>query len=394
MTAGKRSVRIAAHSTRQETVPASRSAEGAAALAHHMRVPAMLQLFFTDLTQFLPIVFALIAVVISIRTSRLQKEETSYADIDAAYLKVLELAIQYPELRDRERAGRYFELPASDPMRLRYESYAYICMNLMETIFDRMPQLDAQFGISPTWLPVVIEESALHVHWFCRNLRLFKERFQRFIMNELNDLVVSAGTAADLDTIYPRMQGDFPAAELKSRAQIDRLMAGGEYKLYLARHRTIPNVFGYALVFEPKTPKIAWLDYIAIDEHYRNAGFGTAFINKLGEMLKARRRGIMLEVEPPLSDDPETLSFQRRRIAFYNRIGAQQLDAEYLFPGGGEPLPLLLFYFNLAKANVLDKESIRAMIEAAYRYIHDDVRNKEAILARFIGKISDNPLTR
>jgi hypothetical protein len=344
------------------------------------------------LTQFAPLVLSLIAVLISFYTFQAQRKESSYADIDQNYYQILELAIRYPALRDQRQISTYFTLPPNDPFRIQYESYAYICMNLAETIYDRQTDRRGRFGLSATWFPVVVEESRLHIHWFCRNLGLFKERFQVFIMHDLNKLHVSEGSIKDLDEIYPRMERDFPATELKSRSQIERLMARGEYKLYLARHETLPILFGYALMFEPKSPRIGWLDYLAIDEQYRNAGFGTAFFNKLCEISMRQRRGIILEVEPPTSDDPETLQNQHRRIAFYTRIGAQQLAVEYLFPSSAGSYPLLLFYRSIAKADVLHKESIKAIIKAAYAYIHDDVPDRADILARFIDNVRDNPL--
>lgn len=334
---------------------------------------------------------SLVALAISLYTFRAQRRESSYSDIDGTYAQILKLAVQTPFLRDRRRTSCYFLLAEDDEYRLQYEAYAFMCWNLLETIFDRQADARAHLGVSNTWLPVIEEENRLHFHWFCRNLRLFKGQFQGFVMSKLNSLSVQMGGSADLDQIYPRLMRDFPPDELKSRGQFERLMSKGQYKLYLAKHATL-GVIGYALMYEPKSPKIAWLDYIAIDEQYRNAGFGTAFFTRLCEMLKGDRMGMMLEVEPPTSDDEAKMAIEQRRIRFYQRAGAKQLDVEYLFPSEDGPYPLLLFFRPISHVDVLSATQIREMIRSAYEYIHDDVRDREAILQRFLGKVRDNRL--
>lgn len=217
-------------------------------------------------------------------------------------------------------------------------------------------------------------------------------------MHQFNDVIVRQGTLVDLETVYPWLVHDFPASELKSRGQFERLMAKGDYTLYLlhlAQHAAsdadADAVVGYALVYEPASPAIAWLDYIAIDPRLRNSGLGTAFLNKLCQTLGSTL-GLMLEVEPPTSADADTLVNQRRRIAFYERIGARRLNVTYFFPAQDGPLPMLLYFRPIATLAALPKEHIQAIIKAVYEYVHDDVLNRFDILSSFIGQITDNPL--
>jgi ribosomal protein S18 acetylase RimI-like enzyme len=351
----------------------------------------MNQDLFSVLSLLTSMVLSIAAVAVSLYTLQKQTLEHSYSDIDKAYARILELAIATPALRDWQQTTTYFRKPHHDAYRIQYESYAYLCWNLIETIYDRQADQRARLGVSATWLPVVIEESRLHYHWFCRNTRLFKDEFHRFIMHQLNDVIVRQGTPADLDTLYPSLVRDFPAGELKSRAQFDHLLARGQYKLYLAKHAASGTDVGYAFVYEPTASAIAWLDYIAIDPQLRNSGFGTAFFNKLCETLGSRL-GMMLEVEPPTSTNADELENQRRRIAFYERIGAKRLHVTYYFPAQEGPLPMLLFFRPIAARGTLPKEHIQAMIKAVYDYIHDDVAHRFDILNSFIGQVTDHPL--
>lgn len=210
-------------------------------------------------------------------------------------------------------------------------------------------------------------------------------------MGEQHALAVRKGTVADLDTIYARLMRDFPAGELKDRAQFERLLAGGHYTLYLARHIALQTDIGYAFVYEPASPKIAWLDYIAIEPAYRSAGFGAALFQQLCGML-TESLGVMLEVEPATSDDPATSAVQRRRIAFYERMGARPLDVDYLFPSKAGPLPMLLFFRPVAKIKTLPKEQITTIITAVYEHIHADVATRQEALQAVIDAVRDQHL--
>lgn len=234
-------------------------------------------------------------------------------------------------------------------------------------------------------------------------------------MRVQTDFELGEGSQADLDSIYARMSKDFLAQELKTKAQLKHLMSNGAYKLYLARHKA-PNhgaatctnterssptddaplpddwILGYAFVFEPPSPRIAWLDYLAIDPQFRGTGFGTWFVDALCERMKSSRVGIMLEVEPATSADEAIRANQHRRINFYRRLGARQLDVEYLFPVEGAPYPMVLFFRPIASMTMLPKAHIQEMIQAAYGYIHADVKSRDAILQRFIGNVRDTAL--
>lgn len=211
-------------------------------------------------------------------------------------------------------------------------------------------------------------------------------------MQEVNAMSMRKSTSATLDDIYPRLVRDFPASELKSRAQLERLMAGGHYALYLADH-ALRGVVGYAFVFHPPSQKIAWLDYIAIDPEHRNTGFGAQFMDVLCQHVVSDTLGMMMEVEPPTSDDPILQHTQQRRIAFYQSIGAKQLDVEYHFPTQAGPEPMLLFFRPIVKVDVLPKSQLQELIRAVYSHIHSDIQDHEARLGDFLDTIRDARLT-
>lgn len=198
---------------------------------------------------------------------------------------------------------------------------------------------------------------------------------------------------ADLDTVYSWLQRDFPPAEIISHAQLERLLIGGGYKLHLARIQPTGELAGYALTFEPPSPPLAWLDYLAIAPQIRGHGYGATFVDALRARLASRGKlGLLLEVEPPTGDDPLIRHEQERRIAFYRRAGAVQLAVDYIYPTASGGFPMLLFFRPLAALDRLPASILREMIASVYDAIHGDLPDRHAILATFLDLIHDQPL--
>lgn len=337
------------------------------------------------------IVLSLFAVTVSLYTFRSQKNDTSYGDVDKQYLNLLEIALTDPRLRSYDATSRFYKLPPDDAFLARYNIYAYMCWNLIETIYDRQRDHSSrQFQLSETWVPVIIEENRLHYTWFKHNLRLFKGDFQRFVTTDLNDIELAVGSVRELAQIYKRMEADFPPAERKERAHIELLMSKGRYRLLLAKHRVFNVVIGYAFVYEPESPKLLWLDYMAIDHKFQSAGYGTLLFNKIAQLRPGNHLGVMFEVEPATSPDARVLQDQQRRIAFYRRMGAKVIDVDYHLPTETGSQPMHLFFQPSPGVHLLPKDQIQQAIAAAVGYIHGDLAHGDAVMKDYLHAIYDH----
>lgn len=334
------------------------------------------------------VLLSLVAVGVSVFTFQMQRKDTSYSDIDGTYASLLQIALGDPGLRDYDRTSKYYRLPVANEFRLKYETYAYMVWNMLETIFDRQPERAGRFHIAPTWVPVIIEENRLHYAWFKHNLRLFKEPFQRFVTGSLNDIDVRTGSIADLDTIFNRFERDFPSKERIDRAHLELLMSQGRYHLLLAEHRVFEMTIGYAFLYEPDDPAVIWLDYMAIDERFQSAGYGTLLFNKLAEH-RAGSIGVFLEVEKVGSADPEERRDQERRIEFYHRLGAQRVAVDYLYPGPAGGTPMHLYIRPAPGVHMIPHDPIKRAVGSAYEYIHGDVADRDVQLQQFLPQIAD-----
>ena len=131
--------------------------------------------------------------------------------------------------------------------------------------------------------------------------------------------------AAALRRVYrDHVKADFPPAERKPLAMIERKVSTGQYDtLGLFRGETL---LAYAFLWRDKEGHCALLDYLAVCRGGRGQGTGSAFV----EQLKAHYGGFDgLLVEAEAEDHQageEQNTLRRRRIDFYRRCGFRMLD--------------------------------------------------------------------
>jgi hypothetical protein len=134
--------------------------------------------------------------------------------------------------------------------------------------------------------------------------------------------------------------------------------------------------------------RILWLDYMAIDTNFQNAGYGTLLFNKILEFKKNEVIGVFFEVEIPGKEGIEKED-QLRRIKFYERMGSKRLGFDYQFPTINGGFPMYLYFKQLSSIPVLPKEQIKEVVSSAYEFIHSDVPQKDAILNSFLCHVQD-----
>lgn len=337
-------------------------------------------------------VFSAIIAVMSLALSYViymkSRTDSSYLDIDKQYSELLKLGMADTNLRDYEKTSSFYKLDDGDPFKKKYNIYAYMCWNMVETIFDRQKTAKGRFNLCDTWLPVMFEENRLHYSWYKHNLRLFKPDFQKFVTEVLNDIEIVEGTIDDLHEITERFETDFPSNELKSIEHIEMLMLKKKYSLLLAKHKVFDIVIGYAFVYEITNLNILWLDYMAIDAKYQNSGYGTLLFNKIPETKPELNVGIFMEIEIP-SEDAQPADNRIKRMRFYQRLGAKKLGVNYFLPTNDGGYPMHLFFRPSPSLKVLPKESIKEAIISVYNYIHSDIANRDEVAKSFISSIAD-----
>jgi len=204
---------------------------------------------------------------------------------------------------------------------------------------------------------------------------------------ENNEIELSEGNLTELKDVYHRLSADFPANELKDYSQFQLLLANEKYKLLWAKKQE--EIVGYALIYEFEHLPAIWLDYMAIDQQFRNAGYGSLLFQKILQSKQDGFIGMFVEVEIP-EEEKDIREQQIRRINFYERLGARRLNIPYKLPTNDGGFPMYLYFRPSSNVHRLPKEQIEAAIEEVFQFIHSDVTDRHAILDEFSPFIEDN----
>ncbi|MEH7076671.1 GNAT family N-acetyltransferase [Neobacillus drentensis] len=203
---------------------------------------------------------------------------------------------------------------------------------------------------------------------------------------KINNIEVSEGSLDELMDVYQSLVSEFPANELKAYKHMQSLLAKRHYKLLLAKEKE--ELVGYALLYEIEHLSAIWLDYMAIDTKFRNAGYGTQLFNKIIQTKRDDLVGMFVEVEIPEGNEA-TRKQQQRRINFYERLGARKLNIPYQLPTHEGGFPMYLYFKPSSTIQRLPKEQIRAVIAEVFDHIHSDIHDRYAILEKFLHLIKD-----
>jgi len=316
----------------------------------------------------------------------------NYLEQDKQYSNLLKLALDDPELRDARTISQ--KTRAGDKKFVtRYNIYAYLMWNCLETFYD----LSANSGffhkkskiIDETWIPVIIEENKIHYNWFKQNQRLFKEEFQNYI-NQLNDVVIRPGAIAEIDAIYESMLGLFPREELKEKKTIQELLQKKKYLMYIAENPLLSGqdkVIGFCFVYHILEFKTIWLDYMGINPTYQAMGYGTLLFNRIASTVGDGNHSIFVELEKPTSDDPD--SQQNQRLRFYERQGLQILDIDYFLPTPTGSLPMYLGYKAGNASPLLSDEFLKSILTEVVSNIHSDLESMPTVLSHVVKNLKD-----
>lgn len=217
-----------------------------------------------------------------------------------------------------------------------------------------------------------------------------KDSFQENGTNKGNDIEIMEGNLKDLNHVYTMLKEDFAADELKDYAQLEMLMMKKKYKLLLAKHQILDEIIGYAFIYQIGHLKAIWLDYLAIVKRFRNSGFGTLIFTKIAESYLGDISGIFIEVEIPEERTGLEPDNQKRRINFYERLGAKKLAIQYELPTNEGGFPMYLYFKPSPNSELLKKSQLEEAISSTFNYIHSDVKNREIILIKTVTSIDEH----
>lgn len=203
---------------------------------------------------------------------------------------------------------------------------------------------------------------------------------------DISEVEILEGNLSDLKNVHRRLVTDFAANELKDYGHLESLLLKEKYKLFLAKAKQ--EIVGYAFIYEIEHLPALWLDYMAIEKQFQNAGLGSRFFNKIIQSKQDGLNGMFIEVEIP-EEDKNTREQQIRRINFYERLGARRLKIPYKLPTNEAGFPMYLYFRPSSNIHRLPKEQTQAAIAEVFDYIHSDIKDRDATLSEFSTFIAD-----
>ncbi len=162
----------------------------------------------------------------------------------------------------------------------------------------------------------------------------------------------------EFDAVYDIMENSFPNDEYRSYCGQKMLFSKPEYDIYVvdgddSTIRAFVSVWDF--------DNFAYIEHLAVNPAFRNAGIGASILAAVKE--KAGKR-ICLEVELPEND------IARRRIGFYTRNGFSLNEYHYIQPpmsAGKNPVPLLI----MTTGGAVDEKKFEYIKDKLYEKVYN-----------------------
>lgn len=213
-------------------------------------------------------------------------------------------------------------------------------------------------------------------------------------MDLANDAAFVMGGVEDLSVIYKDMQQQFPECEMYKYKSYVQLLHNGEYKILKYQRSEDNELIGYALVYIVESSNILWLDYLAIRKKYQALGYGSAMFKALVQKYCGPFDGILFSVEHISKTDAKLAESQKKRVRFYERLGAKKLSADFLQPCEDGGFPMYLFFKPRRGCNVISRESQIQTIGQMYDYCFPNSKHSRELLPKFKDTIVNERLCK
>ncbi len=177
----------------------------------------------------------------------------------------------------------------------------------------------------------------------------------------------STGQEDDWKNLY---ESAFPQDERMAVEEIRQFLSKGSMLLHRTTNRS-NELLCFSLTFPVTDSDFTLLSYIATDPTKRSGGFGSKHMRRLIEILKGQypnQLGLFLEIESTRESglDEATQKARKRRLEFYQRLGAKRLSKSYLWPSmtaGAAPRQAELLWIEFGTRTIDDAVIARVISE-------------------------------
>lgn len=201
------------------------------------------------------------------------------------------------------------------------------------------------------------------------------------------------GGLQDFPMIYEDVIRQFPKTELYEYEDFVTMLDRGRYKILLYRRAQDEELIGYSLVYLPESGDVFWMDYLAIMAKFQSHGYGQKLFEAVRQKYCGPFDGMIFSVEHVDSDDPQQAQRQKRRIGFYEKLGAHRLQLEFLQPWESGSFPMYLYYKPKKTPSVLSCSAQEEAVAQMYEYCCTQFPASHGLISQFRDTIRDEYFT-
>lgn len=212
-------------------------------------------------------------------------------------------------------------------------------------------------------------------------------------MNIAPETGITLGDVGDFPKIYEDVKRQFPPDELYDYPDFIRMLRQGRYKILLYRRVPDNELIGYALLYIPESGTVFWMDYLAVMKNFQSQGYGQKLFRAVQQRYCGPFDGMIFSVEKVGPGDTPLAQRQKRRIAFYEKLGAQKLHAEFLQPCENGSFPMHLYFKPKRGFTEFGRAEQMEAITQMYRYCYSQFQDSKGLLSRFKNSVIDEHFT-
>ncbi len=169
--------------------------------------------------------------------------------------------------------------------------------------------------------------------------------------------VVGNPTDSNFAFFWELYVASFPAEERREYDYQVRTLGKKDYHLDILLKDSEP--IGFIAWWDFRD--VCYVEHFAISVEHRGQGYGEA---ALGDFIAQCQKPLLLEVEHPDSD------INRRRIAFYERMGLHLTPHPYAHPSYHNPLAPMVSLRIMTHPTVITERQLSEFKEEAFQKIH------------------------
>ena len=192
-------------------------------------------------------------------------------------------------------------------------------------------------------------------------------------------LRLTLGGYDDLAVVYDLMRKQFPRDEIYQLRDFIQMVNKDKYKILLYRREADNQLVGYATTYSMPDCKTVWLDLFAVLPDFQSHGYGQKLFDAVYQKYCGMFDGLLLCAEKVDENDPEKAAVQRRRLAFYDRVGAHILHTDFQLPVESGGFPMYLLFKPGRGVKSLSRENQIQIIQNMFEYCYGHIKHRQQL---------------